>query len=326
VARLAGVSRQTVSNVLNAPERVRAETRDRVRAAIVELGYRTDSVARNLRTRSTRVLGYQVSQSGNPAGTGLLDVFLHALADSAMGHGYNVLIFTADRADRPVDVYEEGYRSRRVDGYVLSDTTDDDDRTAFLAAHGIPFVAFGRTEQRLPYTWVDVDGRSGMRAAVERLIGLGHRRIGYVGTDDRRQFARFRRKGYQDALAAAGLAPDPALEVRGANDVRSGGLAFWRLSALPDPPTAVVAESDYLAAGVLHAAHAAGTAIGPRDFAVIGFDDTPLASLLEPGLTSVRQPLTEAAAHAVRLVLARITGAEPEPVLLPASLAIRGSG
>lgn len=145
VATVAGVSRQTVSNVINAPERVAAETLGRVRTAIEDLGYRPNRIARSLRTRASRQIGYCVTPL--PPGTlnPVLDRFLHAITTSAAERGFHVLLFTAPSGSAGLERYAELLAQQAVDGFVLTDTVVGDRRQGWLTERGVPFVAFGRT-------------------------------------------------------------------------------------------------------------------------------------------------------------------------------------
>jgi DNA-binding LacI/PurR family transcriptional regulator len=324
VAREAGVSRQTVSNVINAPQRVSDRTRVETEAAIERLGYRSHAIARNLRQRSSRLIGYRVPPAQRGAIHPVLDGFLHALTAAARAEGNSVLLFVPDEEADEATVHEEMLRTSAVDGLVLTDTTRDDARIEFLARRKLPFVSFGRTELQFEHSWVDVDGASGTAAAVEHLVARGHRRIAYLGSSSEHSFGLDRRRGYADGLSAAGIDPDPERGLSVADDIEAAS-ATARLLALADPPTALVAGSDALALGAIRGARAQGATVGGDGLAVVGFDDTPAAALVWPSLTSVRQPLDEAARVLVRLLADRIRGAPPEGVLLEPELVVRES-
>lgn len=325
VAREAGVSRQTVSNVINAPERVSDETRLATEAAIDRLGYRSHRIARNLRQRSSRLIGYRVPAAQRGAIHPVLDRFLHALTAAARARDHSVLLFVPEENGDEAAVHEEMLRTSAVDGLVLTDTTRDDRRLAFLAERELPFVSFGRTELDAPYSWVDVDGAFGTRAAVRHLVSRGHRRIAYLGLASKLSFAFDRRRGYLDGLRSAGIDADAAIEFRLAEDVEEAAKLTERMFAHDDPPTAVVAASDALAFGAIRGARAVGAVVGGEGFAVIGFDDSPIAPLVSPPLSSVRQPLEEAAQVLVRLLADRIKGGSHEGILLRPELVLRES-
>jgi DNA-binding LacI/PurR family transcriptional regulator len=325
VAREAGVSRQTVSNVINAPERVSEETRLATEAAIDRLGYRSHWIARNLRQQSSRLIGYRVPAAQRGAIHPVLDRFLHALTAAARSQDNSVLLFVPDENGDEAAVHEEMLRTSAVDGLVLTDTTRDDPRIAFLAERELPFVSFGRTELDLPYSWVDIDGASGTRDAVRHLVSRGHRRIAYLGLASELSFAFDRRSGYVEGLRAAGIDAEPALEFRLADDVEDAASLAERLFARDDPPTAILAASDALGFGAIRGARSVGATVGGDGFAVIGFDDSPIAPLVSPPLSSVRQPLEEAARVLVRLLASRIKGEPHEGILLQPELVLRES-
>jgi DNA-binding LacI/PurR family transcriptional regulator len=311
VATAAGVSRQTVSNVLNAPHRVRPETRARVEAVIREVGYRPNRVARSLRTRSTHLIGYCV-----PGDNPLLDRFLHAMATAAGERGYHLVLFTAPRGDTDgLAVYEDLLAQNTVDGFVLSETTVDDQRQRWLTEHGVPFVAFGRSWATPEFgSWVDVDGAAGTAAATEHLYGLGHRRIGFLGWPEGSGSGDDRLAGWRDACRGLGLGEQPL--ARGENGIDSGRALAAGLLAAPEPPTALVCVSDVMAFGARRADHG---------LALVGFDDSPTAAFPGVDLTSVRQPVEQVGRDVVRLLLDLLAdpSAPPQRLLLAPTLVPR---
>ena len=324
VAREAGVSRQTVSNVVNAPERVSDSTRTETEAAIERLGYRSNAIARNLRQRASRLIGYRVPAAQRGAIHPVLDGFLHALTVAARAEGNSVLLFVPDESADEATVHEEMLRTSAVDGLVLSDTRRDDARIEFLARRELPFVCFGRSELDPAHPWVDVDGAAGTAAAVEHLTARGHRRIAFLGSSNDFGFASDRRRGYERGLEAAEIGIDAALAVGVADDVEAA-VASERLLAGENPPSAIVAATDALALGAYRGVRAAGAEVGAGGVGVVGFDDTPMAALVSPSLSSVHQPLDEAARVLVRLLAERIRGKSPDGVLLEPELVVRES-
>jgi DNA-binding LacI/PurR family transcriptional regulator len=345
VARRAAVSRQTVSNALNSPQIVRPETLQRVLDVIEEVGYRPHAAARQMRTRRSQVLGLRLQANADGINGSVLDRFLHALTEQAQVRGYRIMLFTASDDDGEISQYSEMLDTLEIDGFVLTATHHGDVRTRWLADHDVPFVTFGRPwstpgdpDGAPVHAWVDVNGAAGTRAAVEHLLGAGHTRIAYVGWRDGSEVGDDRRAGWRRAMAATGL-PDQtldALEVGIADGVANGARAASRLSELV-APTAFVCASDSLALGVLTATR---PVVGRRSDqgdvslpAVIGFDDTPVARGV--GLSSVAQPLTEAAGRSLTLLLDQVAarhdgslpGEHPSDahVLLNPNLVIRDS-
>jgi DNA-binding LacI/PurR family transcriptional regulator len=323
VAAAAGVSRQTVSNVLNAPERVAAGTRVRVEAAIASLDYRPNRVARSLRTRASRLLGYCVQPARAGALDPVLDRFVHAITEAAAQHGHHILLFTAPGGEAGLDRYAELLGQKAVDGFIL-DTVVGDPRHAWLAARGVPFVAFGRTWTAPEHgVWVDVDGADGVAQAVGHVHELGHRRVAFLGWPEGCGVGDDRLAGYLAACGRHGLRPSV---VRHQQGLEEGRVIAGQLLDGPKPPTALVCVSDMCAYGALRALAERRLRPG-RDVAVVGFGDTPAAALPGIELTSVSQPIEEIGRAAVELLLATL-GGRPGTVahrLLRPTLSVRAS-
>lgn len=317
VAARAGVSRQTVSNVLNAPERVSPQTAERVRKAIAELGYRPNWVARRLRTRSGRVLGFRIQAGARPGLGNLIDRFLHAVTSHAESAGYHLLLFT-HTGDEPA-VYEELVATGTVDGFVLCDVRAGDGRPRWLIERGVPFACFGRPwGQELPCAWVDVDGALGTEQAVDHLVRRGHDRIAYLGWPPGTGYGDDRAQGWLRAMSRHDR-DITGLQAQTVDDVDAAAAAAGQLLAAANPATAFVCASDTLAVGVRMAMRC-GPAVD-----VIGFDDSPVASLLLPPLSSIRQPLEDVARAIVRLLVEQFdrNTQSAEGVLLPPRLVVR---
>ncbi|GHH82366.1 alanine racemase [Streptomyces sulfonofaciens] len=313
VAVAAGVSRQTVSNVLHAPGRVRAETRERVEHFIAKLGYQPNRVAQDLRANASRMIGYRIRPLAPGALASIHDRFLHALAEAGRAADHHLLLFTADDGRAEAEAAARLRRSGGAAGFVLYDVTADDARPDALLGLGVPFVAFGRTAQGTDrYAWVDVDNPAGTAAAVDHLVHRGHRRIGYVGWPAGDTVGDRRAQGWQAAIERHGLTAEcRSLDVRGEDSVTAGTQMAYALLARPEPPTAVVTATDTLAVGVLRAAQQWGLEVG-RDIAVVGFDDTPTAAALD--LSSVRQPIELVGRHVMSTLLdATSAVARPRP-------------
>ncbi|MEU6578397.1 LacI family DNA-binding transcriptional regulator [Streptomyces sp. NPDC046805] len=310
VAAAAGVSRQTVSNVLNAPHRVRATTRERVERVIAELGYHPNRMARSLRASMPGMVGCRILPVNAGTVASIQDRFLHALAESGQRSDCHVLLFTASDALSETERSIALWRAGAVRGVVLYDIARDDARPRELTAAGVPFVAFGRTARDVgSYSWADIDNEAGTAAAVDHLVAAGHRRIGFLGWPEGTRLGDARARGWLGAMDRHGtLAGSHRLDVRGPDNMSSGTQLMTELLNRPDPPTAVVAATDTLAVGALHALQHRGRRPG-EDLAVVGFDDTPAAAAL--GLSSVRQPI-EDVGRLIMAELLRLTGA-PDP-------------
>lgn len=337
VADRAGVSQQTVSNVLNAPHLVRPETFGRVSAVIDELGYRPHRAARQLRTRRSHVVGVRVLGSLDGIRGAVTERFLHAVTEQAQELGYRIMVFTAPDDVGEIRQYADLLDTVEIDAFVLTDTHHTDARTRWLSDRGIPFVTFGRPwdgpdADARSHAWVDVDGSAGTHAAVEHLLALGHRRIGFIGWPDGSDVGDDRRRGWREALQTLRLSPDEldALNDAAEDTVDNGAQAAARLLQRA-APTAFVCASDSLALGALAATRARSELTAPASCAVVGFDDTPVAEAV--GLSSVAQPLQEVAKRALHLLLDQLdqpdgpVTADPQDrqVLLLPDLVVRAS-
>jgi DNA-binding LacI/PurR family transcriptional regulator len=323
VARHAQVSRQTVSNVLNSPDVVREDTRRRVLDAIEALGYRTNRAARQMRTGRSQLIAVRIEPTRDGINGSVLDRFLHGLTEAAAGAGYRVMLYTASDPLGEIDTYEDLLSSYELDAFVLTGTDHGDVRTEWLAARGVQFATFGRPwDNPDRHLWVDVDGAGGTADATRHLIAAGHRRIGFIGWPAGSGVGDDRRGGWVRAMRAAGLEPDAALDRQTPDGIARGESAAGDLLRGGDgAPTALVCASDSLALGALQAVRAAGATV-----AVTGFDDTPVAQAV--GLTSVSQPLAEAAAGCMNLLVSALDGNPGErrpPMLLQPTLVLRQS-
>ena len=304
VARAAGVSRQTVSNVLNSPDIVKLATMARVRTAIAELGYRPHASARRLRTRKSSTIGVRLDPMTNGISGSLLDRFLHALTEQAAERDLRVMLFTAQSVEEEIEEFSRLRDGADVDAFVLTSTVHDDPRTAWLLEHDFPFVTFGRPSGKDDlndplHAWVDVDGFSGAQQATQYAIVCGARRVGYIGFGDESTTARERRAGWAaESAARLGLSSTEldTLSLAVMDGVPQGSAAALRLLRLPEAPDALVCASDSLALGAMMAA----ASIGMAGLPVIGYDNTPVAAAV--GLSSVDQPLDLVAASSLELL------------------------
>jgi DNA-binding LacI/PurR family transcriptional regulator len=324
VAKRAGVSYQTVSKVLRGQIQVTPEVRARIEAAAEELNYRPNITARNLRERSSHLIGYSWKPTPANQVNFILDEFQQSIVAAAERAGYHILLFP--HRDN-VDIREPA-RIGRVDGFILSDLNYDDPRIPLLQELNFPFVAFGRSNEEWVFPYVDVDCRAGLRQATEHLISQGHQRIAILAWPENSRVGTARLNGYLEAMNAAGLKIDPAWIVRREGGYEYGYQATLELLNLPEErrPTAIATLVDEMAIGAMRAIKENGFVVG-RDVAVTGFDDTPVAQYLEPGLTSLRQPVWEVGQHAVNLLvnLLKRETSEVQQILIPPQLIVRGS-
>lgn len=319
VAREAGVSAQTVSNVINERDGFTEATRQRVLAAVERTGYRPNRAARILRTRRSSQLGIHLPASHLSVQNPFSVCFLSEVVDAADQVGHQVVVFTS-----PIEAATSGLVSAGVDGVILYSVDPHDPRPQALAAAGVPFAVFGRTEAHLPQSWVDVDNAAAMVDVVEHLLTRGCRRFAYVGYDEPEYWNVERLAGVRRSLASHGLEiPDRWLLGVTLETVKAQ--VEERLMG-DEHPDAVICGSDSLAVVVHRAAQRAGLEVG-KDLAVTGFDAIPNAFDVEPSLTSVQLPLERAAREVIRLVLRQIEGDLPpeQGMILPTRLALGGS-
>lgn len=304
VARVAQVSRQTVSNVINTPDIVRPETRDRVRAAIDQLGYRPHASARRLRTQRSSTIGVRLDPMQNGISGGVLDRFLHALTEQADARNMRILLYTAADQQGEVEQIRRLLDGADVDAFVLTSTSYDDPRANWLLERRVPFVTFGRPwgadDMNDPkHLWVDVDGYAGARQATEHLLRRAGRRVAFLGWPAGSGTGDDRRRGWLAAMHDAGAdeAELRSLEEAGEDRVVEARKAVERLIAVSGMPDGIVAASDTLAVGALMVA----TTAGRPDLPIVGYDNTPIAQAL--GISSVEQQLDQVAEGALQLLM-----------------------
>lgn len=322
------MSRQTVSNAINSPDRLHPETLGRVREAIDHLRYRPHRAARSLRTSRSHLIGVRMQPPGDGVSGVVFDRFLQRLAEAADAAGYRVLLFTAADDEAEIEAYDDLLTTLDLDALVLTGTHHGDRRTDWLADRDVPFVTFGRPwGSAARHSWVDVDGSVGVERVTAALLGAGHRRVAFLGWPRGSGVGDDRRAGWAKAMTAVG-APTDGLSVARIEGVDTGREGMDWLLAAPEPPTALVCASDSLALGALSTLELSGRPASV-DFPVIGFDDTPVAAAM--GLSSIAQPLGEAAAECMRLLTALVepgarTVSQPAHVLLEPRLVVRDSG
>mgnify|MGYP003564714452 CR=1 FL=1 len=328
VARRANVSIATVSYVLNDSASISEATRARVLTAAAELGYRPSAIARGLRAQESRTIGYSWCQQPPDRWHPILGHFLYTMTQTVERQGYHILTFTHSPRTEPWQAYAELIHTGRVDGFILSDTNEDDARIRYLMDNDIPFVSFGRANEEWDFPYVDMDGEAGIHQAVEYLLALGHCRIGFIAWPETSLSGQYRYEGYARALQEARVPIDPAWIIRTEHAEAAGRKAMHTLLSLPPDrrPSGVVAVSDLMAIGAMNALYEAELKPG-QDVAIIGFDDIPTAQHLRTPLTTLRQPIVEIAQQVVNMVLELIRGEElaERGVLFPPTLIVRES-
>jgi DNA-binding LacI/PurR family transcriptional regulator len=326
VASHAGVSRATVSRVVNGSPKVSPDVRRAVEAAVLELGYVPNRAARSLVTRRSGSIGVVITE---PTGRLFADPFfpriLRGVSAALNARDLQlVLLMPSGAADtqRTADYLSAGH----VDGVLLISLHGDDPLPDRIVNAGIPFVVGGRPLRTPAASYVDVDNRGGARSAVEHLIANGRRAIATITGPTDMGAGVDRLAGYRDALDDAGIAFDQTLIATGDFTHDGGAAAMERLLKARGDIDAVFAASDLMAAGAMTVLENAGKRV-PQDVALVGYDDSPIASTLRPRLTSVRQPIEEMGHEMARLVVDRVEGTDSvqRRVILATELVKRAS-
>jgi DNA-binding LacI/PurR family transcriptional regulator len=327
VAAVAGVSRSTVSRVVNDHPKVSPQAREAVERAVVALGYVPNRAARSLATRRTSAIALVIRE---PEPGVLEEPFfagvLRAVSRAARGADLQ-LVLLVEPPDE-VEGFERSLVGGLAAGVILLSVHADDTLPARLVARGVPIVVSGRLPaESPPIDSVDADNVQGGRLATEHLIERGRHRIGVIAGPSDMTVALDRRAGATAAREDAGVDADPGLEVVGDFTHAGGATAAEHLLARRPDVDAIVAPSDLAALGAMRTLAATGRHV-PDDVAVTGFDDSVLAEVASPPLTSVRQPVDRIGAELAKLLLAQL-GADPpapgERVVLGTELVVRGS-
>ncbi|HET9516673.1 MAG TPA: LacI family DNA-binding transcriptional regulator [Actinoplanes sp.] len=324
VAARAGVGRGTASRVVNGSPQVSAQAKAAVAAAINELGYVPNRAARALATRRTDSVALVVSESqervfGEPFFAGAVRAISAALHETSMQ-----LWLAFAQSPQQREHVERHLTGQHVDGVLVLSLHDDDPLPAMLTQRGLPTVLGGRADTHSDF-WVDVDNAGGARKAVEHLIGLGRSRIATIAGPQDMPVGRSRLAGFRDAVRDAGL--DPDLVAFGDFSEASGVAAMRSLLARRPDLDAVFVASDLMACAAVRALREAGRAV-PRDVAVVGFENSPVALQCDPPLTTVALPVDELGRRMVELLLSRIgtrVGPAHGPVLIDPDLVRRAS-
>lgn len=315
VAEAAGVSVGTVSRVLNDHPNVRPEIRRSVEKAIRELGYSPNAVARSMRIRTTQTIGCMLREISIPA----LGGFIRAAHDVLDDAGYSLLISNSEgRREREMELLSR-LASRQTDGIIMGSYTPmTGEFEEFVRGLGIPIVVVDRDTPE----WADavmVNHAQGTRAATEHLLDLGHRRIALITGEAGLYPARDRLRGFEEAFAARGLAPDPSLVHTGSFLPAAGFRQASAMLGQRNPPTAIIAGGIDMLSGVLRAIRARGLSI-PGDVSVVGSGSSELAELYSPPISTITWEQAEVGRVAAGMVLDRVArhgSDEPRHVLLP---------
>lgn len=322
VARSAKVSTATVSRVLNENPNVKPHLRARVLAAMETLRYEPSGIARNMRNQTKKSIGLVIADIQNS----FFASMMRAVEDRAYALQYSVLLGNSDSDVQRERQYLELLARERIAGAIVFPVSRDPD--AYLLRRPMPMVFFDRTVEGVPVDAVMLNHARGGYLATRHLIDRGHERIGLIAAQPEYPGLEERKQGYVAALEEAGIAVDAQL-VHWGNALRAEGgyLAAKALLALDPMPTALLAVNNVRTRGMLRAVREHDLRV-PNDISLVGFDDSPWLTLLEPPLTTVRQPIDTMGQEAVRLLMRRISEGSDEPpeiVVLEPELVERAS-
>ncbi|BCL62265.1 DNA-binding transcriptional regulator CytR [Desulfomarina profundi] len=322
VAKLAGVSTATVSRVINSPEAVREETRDKVTEAMKLCKYKYNALARGFVTKQSNTIGLIIPTINNP----VFAESTRGVQDYADRNNIQVLLGNTYYQYKQEEKLVETFREKQVDGLIITTTNPRGAVLKTLVDEEIPFVLLYSTVKKGPMTVVGVDNFRGGYRATEHLVKLGHRRIGMVAgrfSISDRSFHRWH--GYRQCLKNNKISYDKALLIQTDYSLTGGRDAVKKLLSLKDPPTAFFCSNDFLALGAMKGARELGLQL-PRDLSIVGFDDIRIASYVIPELTTIRQPAYDIGKLGADLLFQRIGGCmKPVHRMLDLSLIVRES-
>jgi LacI family transcriptional regulator len=313
VAARAGVSTATVSATLNGTAFVSPRLKDRVLAAVRDLGYAPDAIARSLKQGRTYLIGLMIADITNPYFTELVQV----IESAAQQRGYSVLLCDANNDFEREQQYLKLMRTYKVEGLVLAPTgrLEDYERDQILGLH-TPMVIVDRLLPSLPFDSVTLDNVRAAMEATSHILDHGHRRVGMLGGPDYLSAASERRAGYHAALQQRGIAYDEAIVRDGRFREEDAFVECQRILSLTDRPTALFVANNHMLIGVMRAMAELGLRC-PQDISLVSVDDFRWANAFTPRLTTVSQPIREIGEAAVNLLLDRLSGSPPsDPVNL----------
>ena len=310
VADLAGVSHQTVSRVINKIDNVRPETRERVESAILELGYRPNAIARSMALGNTHTLGCISPNLTDPAFTRIIE----SAQTEARRQGFFILIGSAATVEDTEPLLDE-LLNRRVDGLIMLNARDDERYKLLepISLNGSPIVYVKNSPLDEKVSSVRCDDSQGGYLATRHLLELGHKQIATIIGPQNEQCTRERLSGYNQALEEAGLSAEDSLIKQGNWSTQSGCDAAAELLKYPDQFSAIFAQNDRMAAGAMRSLRDSGYRI-PEDYSIIGYDNGPLAAVVDPPLTTIEQPLEEFGKQAASILIQTIQSDDPQLV------------
>ena len=323
VATSAGVSHQTVSRVINKSERVTPSTRKRVENAIKKLGYRPNAIARSMAKGYTHTLGCISPNLTNY----IFSSMIESAQIEARRQGFFMLTGCASSADEVPPLLDE-MLNRRVDGLLVLNPRDDERYLHLLPLieSGMPVVYLKNSPKEEIVSSVCANDQNGAYQAIQYLLELGHTRIATITGPENEECTLDRLKGYWQALSEASIKQEKELIVKGNWLAESGGQATLQLLATNIPFSAIFAQNDRMAIGVIRALRDSGLRV-PQDVSVIGYDDIPLVSYFDPLLTTIHQPMDEFGRHGAQLLIEAVRNLKyiPKQVRLNTQIIKRNS-
>jgi len=322
VAKLAGVHPSTVSRVINNDSRISEKTKNKVIYVINKLGYTPNAIARGLKTKRTNTIGMLIPDITNPFFADLA----RGVEDAASENGFNVILCNSDEKLEKERTYLEILKEKRVDGLILGSVHIKDKSIFRLEKIKYPYILVSRDIEGLDKNCIIVNDIAGGTMATEHLIKLGHRRIAHITGPLKVKSAINRLEGYGIALKKNHIEYKEELVEEGDFRIAGGYKAMKKLLKLSELPTAIFAANDLLAVGAMQAIQKRKYHI-PKDFCIIGFDDIKLASFVYPTLSTIRQPMMEMGALAVKMLLRIIEEREfnQRKIVLKPKLIVRES-
>jgi LacI family transcriptional regulator len=325
IARMAGVSKKTVSRVINHSGLVKQETRDRIMQIVQEHGYRPDPQARALALRRSNLIAF-ISNQPNPQ---YIVSMQSGILEAVAGTAYQIVIRPCDRSSPTLyDEIEELVTHQKLFGVILTPSiSEDDELIGRLRQLQCPYVRIAAVSLDSPENMIETHDYVGAAEAARHIATLGHTRIAHVRGPDSFLSAKERLRGFRVGLSEFGLSVADQYLLTGGYTFDSGVECGQQLIEMDEPPTAVFCGNDEMAVGVYKAAREAGIRI-PEDLSIVGFDDSPIATRIWPTLTSVRLPIVHMGRIAAQLLVSnhdRMSMEPPTAVSVMPSLVVRDS-
>ncbi|TKJ45273.1 LacI family transcriptional regulator [Candidatus Aerophobetes bacterium Ae_b3b] len=325
IAKYAGVSKSTVSRILNNKGKFSKDTRDKVLQVVKKLNYRPSMIAKSLRNRRTKAVGLLLPDIVNP----FFPEIMKGVEDVASENGYVVILCSSNEDSEKEFMYFHMFENRWIDGIIYSGVTgtkEEAQNIRVILEQEIPVVLMDREIEDYFASVVMIDNEKAAYDATTYCLELGHKRIGFIAAPLKVKIFQKRLEGYRKALQKYGVEFDENLVVEGDLTIKRGSRASKELLARKDRPTVIFASNDLMAIGAMKEIQGHGLKV-PENISIIGFDDIPTASLVTPALTTIAQPKNEMGVEAMNLLIRMIEkrGASKSKVVLDTQLMVRES-